>query len=90
MSQAMADPGEMRRFAANLKRFNADLQSDMAGMHGQILNLGDSWRDQEYEKFKQEFEQIVQLLERYLDSAGEYIPYILRKAERLEEYLSQR
>ena len=90
MSQAMADPGEIRRFAANFKRFNADLQSNMAGMHGQILTLGDTWRDQEYERFKQDFEQVNQLLERFLDTADEYLPFLLRKAERLEEYLSQR
>ena len=31
MSQAIVDPAELRRFAANLKRFNADLQAALAG-----------------------------------------------------------
>lgn len=90
MSQAIVDPGELRRFAANLKRFNADLQTGLAGLHGQVIALGDSWRDQEHERFKQEFEQTVKALERFLDVSAEHIPFLLRKAERIEEYLSQR
>lgn len=90
MSQAIADPGELRRFAASLKRFNAELHAELAGLHGQLLTLGDSWRDQEHDRFKQEFELTMQALERFLDVSGEHIPFLLRKAERIEEYLSQR
>ena len=90
MSQAIVDPGELRRFAANLKRFNADLQAALAGLHGQLLSLGDSWRDQEHERFRQEFEATMLVLERFLEVATEHIPFLLRKAERIEEYLSQR
>jgi uncharacterized protein YukE len=90
MSQAIVDPGELRRFAANLKRFNADLQAGLSGLHGQLLTLGESWRDQEHERFRQEFEATMQVLERFLDVAAEHIPFLLRKADRIEEYLSQR
>ncbi|HJZ56127.1 MAG TPA: WXG100 family type VII secretion target [Gemmataceae bacterium] len=90
MSQAIVDPGELRRFAANLKRFNADLQASLAGLHGQLVSLGDTWRDQEHDRFRQEFEQTMQALERFVEVSGEHIPFLLRKAERIEEYLSQR
>ena len=90
MSQAIVDPAELRRFASNLKRFNADLQAGLAGMHGQLIGLGDSWRDQEHERFRQEFETTMQALERFLEISEEHIPFLLRKAERIEEYLSQR
>ncbi len=30
------------------------------------------------------------VLERFLDVSAEHIPFLLRKAERIEEYLSQR
>lgn len=90
MSQAIVDPAELRRFAANLKRFNADLQAGIAGLHGQLVGLGDSWRDQEHDRFRQEFETTMQVIERFLDVAGEHVPFLLRKAERIEEYLSQR
>jgi uncharacterized protein YukE len=90
VSQAIADPAELRRFAHNLKRFCADLQSALAGLHGQYLALGDTWRDQEYDKFKQEFEQALANHERLVEVSAEFLPFLLRKAERLEEYLTQR
>lgn len=90
MSQAIVDPAELRRFAANLKRFNGDLQTGLAGLHGQLVALGDSWRDQEHDRFRQEFEATVTVLERFLEVAEEHIPFLLRKAERIEDYLSQR
>ena len=90
MSQAIVDPAELRRFAANLKRFNADLQSALAGLHGQLIGLGDSWRDQEHDRFRQEFESTMTTLERFLEISEEHIPFLLRKAERADEYLQQR
>ena len=85
MSQAIVDPAEVRRFASNLKRFNADLQSALAGLHGQLTALGDSWRDQEHDRFRQEFEATMLVLERFLEVSDEHIPFLLRKAERIEE-----
>jgi uncharacterized protein YukE len=90
MSQAIVDPAEVRRFATTLKRFNADLMAAVAGLHGQLVALGDSWRDHEHDRFRQEFEATMQVLERFLNVSDEHIPFLLRKAERIEEYLSQR
>jgi uncharacterized protein YukE len=90
MAQAIVDPAELRRFAANLKRFNTDLQMNLSGLHGQMLALGDTWRDQEHDKFREEFELTMKEMERFLESCGLYIPLLLRKAERIEEYLTQR
>lgn len=90
MAQAIVDPAELRRFAANLKRFNTDLQMNLSGLHGQLLALGDTWRDQEHEKFREEFELTMKEMERFLEACGLYIPFLLRKAERIEEYLTQR
>ncbi|MGL4420264.1 MAG: WXG100 family type VII secretion target [Gemmataceae bacterium] len=90
MAQAVVDPAELRRFAFNLKRFNAELQTNLAGLHGQMVGLGDSWRDQEHDKFRQEFEATMQVLERFLESGNLHVPFLLRKAERIEEYLQQR
>lgn len=90
MAQAIVDPAEMRRFAHNLKRFNTDVSTNLAALHGQLLALGDTWRDQEHGHFLQEFEQTVATLEKFLETADLHIPFLLRKAERIEEYLSQR
>ncbi|HEY3789012.1 MAG TPA: WXG100 family type VII secretion target [Urbifossiella sp.] len=90
MSQAVVDPNELRRFSAALKRFKADLEMSSAGVHGSLMNLGDTWRDQEHDRFKQDFELEMQHFEKFYERADEFIQYLLRKAERIEEYLSQR
>src|SRR5262245_52816339 len=50
MPAAIVDPAELRRFALNLKRFNQDLQTQMSALHGQLVGLGQTWRDKENEK----------------------------------------
>ena len=90
MGQAIVDPVELRRFAHNLRQFTGELRDRMAGLHGQFMALGDTWRDQEHEKFVQEFEQTVHVLEAFLEVTDQHIPFLLRKAERIEEYLQQR
>src|SRR5205823_12389615 len=90
MSQAIVDPAELRRFAQNLKQFNHDLQEQLAALHGQLVGLCSSWRDQEQLKFTEEFEQTMQVLERFVAAAEQHIPFLMRKAERAEEYLQQR
>ncbi len=90
MSQAVVDPEELRRFAQNLKQFNADLRDRMGALHGQLINLGDTWRDQEHDKFAEEFTHTLHVIEAFIEAADLHIPFLLRKAERIEEYLQQR
>jgi uncharacterized protein YukE len=90
MSKAVVDPAELRRFAHGLKHFNNELAHQMAVLQGQFGALGETWRDQEHEKFAQEFAQTVQVLNRFIEASNVQIPYLLRKAERIEDYLNQR
>jgi uncharacterized protein YukE len=88
--QAHADPEEIRRFAMQLKQFQQDLSKRMSAVHGQLQNLGQSWRDHEHEKFVAEFEQTALAVRRFLEASEAHIPFLLRKADRLDEYLGQR
>lgn len=90
MSQAIVDPHELRRFAHNLKQFASEMQNQMSTLRGQMVSLSQTWRDQEHEKFATEFEQTLLVVNRFLENAGQHIPFLLRKAERIEEYLHQR
>ncbi|REK11191.1 MAG: hypothetical protein DWQ37_14765 [Planctomycetota bacterium] len=90
MSQAIVDPEELRRFARQLERFSNELQNQMLVLRGQMTSLGQSWRDQEHEKFLQDFEQTLIATNRFVESTREHIPFLLRKAERAEDYLRQR
>lgn len=90
MSKAIADPEELRRFAAQLKRFNDDLREQMAGLSSRLVSLGSTWRDQEHQKFAEELETAMRALARFNEAADQHVPFLLRKAERLDEYLRQR
>lgn len=90
MSQAIVDPEELRRFARQLERFSSELQNQMLVLRGQLNGLGQSWRDQEHEKFVQDFDQTVIATNRFLEATRQHVPFLLRKAERAEDYLRQR
>lgn len=90
MARAIVDPEELRRFAANLKHFNSELSHQLAVLQGQFAGLGDTWRDQEHDKFSQQFEETLRVLEAFLEAAEQHIPFLMRKAERVEDYLHQR
>ena len=60
MGQAIVDPQELRRFAARLRHFSAEVMTQM------------------------------QTFGRFVEATGDYVPYLIRKAERVEEYQQQR
>jgi uncharacterized protein YukE len=90
MGQAIVNPEELRRFAAQLRQFNNELMNQMTVLHGQLIGLGQSWRDREHDKFVEEFEQTMQVVARFIDATNQHVPFLLRKAERVEEYMQQR
>jgi uncharacterized protein YukE len=90
MSQAIVDPIELRRFAQNLKKFNQELEERMTALRAQLNGLGATWRDQEHKKFVEDFEQHMKVIGKYVEATNEHAPYLMRKAERIEEYLQQR
>jgi uncharacterized protein YukE len=90
MPQAIMDPEEVRRFAEELKRFNMDVQTRMSSLQARFAALGDSWQDQEHAKFSEEFKQTLKALKKFVEISNQHTPYLLRKAQRIEEYLNQR
>ena len=90
MSQAIVDPAELRRFAHQLSNFNSELEERLSTLASQMHNLNNSWRDQEHKKFVEQFEHHLKLIVRSIEESKEYAPFLLRKAERIEEYLHQK
>lgn len=89
MPQAIVDPDELRRFARNLQKFNNEVQDRLTLLVGQLVGLGTTWRDQENKKFVEEFEQQVKAISTFIDATNEHVPYLLRKAEYIDQYLQQ-
>ncbi|MEO6848479.1 MAG: WXG100 family type VII secretion target [Chthoniobacterales bacterium] len=89
MAQAIMNPEEVRRFAAELKRFNDDMQVKASSLQARFSALGSTWQDQEQEKFAEEFITTMKVLKKFLEISEKQAPHLLRKAQRIEEYLSQ-
>jgi len=90
MAQAIMDPEQVRRFAEDLKRFNSDLQDKMVALQARFSALSDTWQDQEHVKFAEEFKQTLKALKKFVEISNQHTPYLLRKAQRIDEYLNQR
>jgi len=73
-----------------LKKFNSGLADQMTALSSQLEGLSATWRDQENHKFSEEFQRNLQMMGHFLESNNEYIPFLLRKADRIDEYLQQR
>ncbi|MEQ1828261.1 MAG: WXG100 family type VII secretion target [Pirellula sp.] len=86
MAQAIVDPEQLRNFAMQLKRFSGMLGEASTKVSQQMQQLAVSWRDQEHQKFSAEFEQEIKQLKRLVDASERHVPYLLRKAELIEEY----
>jgi len=84
------DPEEVRRFAEELRRFNADLQDRLSSLQARFAALGDTWQDQEALKFADEFKQTLKSVRRFVELSNQHAPYLLKKAQCIEEYLNQR
>lgn len=89
MPKAIADPEDLERFARELKQFNGHLLESMRRLQAQFNRLGETWRDQEHEKFAREFDQAMRALYQFQRASERQIPLLLRKAQKLREYLNQ-
>jgi uncharacterized protein YukE len=90
MAQAIMDPEEVRRFASELKRFNEDTQVKASSLQARFTSLGTTWQDQDFEKFAEEFITTMKVLKKFVEISEKQTPYLLRKAQRIEQYLDQR
>jgi uncharacterized protein YukE len=90
MAQAIMEPEEVRRFAKELKRFNDDLQNRASALHARFAALGSTWQDQEHEKFAEEFTSTMKVLKKFVEVSEKHTPFLLKKAQRIEEYLHQK
>ena len=90
MPQAVMNPEEVRRFAEELQRFTRDVQGRMSSLQARFVALSETWQDQEQAKFAEEFQQTSRSIKKFIELSEQHVPYLLRKAGRIEDYLKQR
>jgi uncharacterized protein YukE len=90
MAQAIMNPEEVRRFAQELKRFNTDMQQRFTSLQSRFSALGETWQDAEHDKFANEFTTTMKAIKHFIEMSEQHTPFLLRKAQRIEDYLNQR
>jgi WXG100 family type VII secretion target len=89
MSKAHVDPAELRRFARDLSRFRQELQGLMSGLQAQMQHLQKSWRDQQQQRFGEEFDQTFKALRKFLEASEQHILFLQQRAGHIEDYLQR-
>lgn len=89
MAQAIVDPEDLHRFAVELKRFSTEIQARLGSINHHFGKLGETWQDQEHEKFAGEFQHMVRVVSKFVTASEEQVPVLLRKAESIRRYLEQ-
>lgn len=78
------DSEEVRLFASRLRQFNDKLADDAAWLQAQFRRLGETWRDPQYARFAQEFNQTMRNLDRFRRASEEVIPRLARLADYID------
>lgn len=86
-SQVHNDPDRLRAFAVTLNQFAATSDEHLSRLKSAIGHLGQTWRDQEFEKFVQAFATAQTRLRSFVDETKKVTPALEEDARKLEDYL---
>lgn len=90
MAQVYVDPEKLRSFAKQLKSFVSFIESTSVMINSQLYLLKETWRDKQYEKFKEQFDKTMKAVPKFLDVASKEVVFLERSAKDTEEYLKQK
>ena len=87
---SVRDLDAMRNLSSDLKGLSEQLVEFFHAAQREISNVGESWRDDQYFKFAEEFNVDVQSVERMAQKFRDYAIHIDKKIEPLEMYKNMR
>jgi uncharacterized protein YukE len=86
MAQVHNDSDKLRAFASQLNAFGGTVDEHMNRLRAAIGRLGNSWRDQEFEEFVNEFFATQERVKRFVEETKRTTPLLKRDADALDEY----
>ncbi|MHC4551770.1 MAG: WXG100 family type VII secretion target [Planctomycetota bacterium] len=89
MAKANVNPEELKRFARELNNFSNEMEMMVSGMRSRLNQLQENWDDQEQRKFTAEFNASMKALSKFLGLTREYSPFLMKKAQHIEDYLGR-
>lgn len=86
-SQIHNDPDRLRTFVQRLTQFASTSEDHLDRMKSAIGHLGQSWQDQEFTKFVQQFSSAQRRLKLFIEETKKVTPSLEEDARKLEDYL---
>ena len=86
-SQIHNDPDRLRAFAVTLNQFASTSDELLDRLKSAIGQLGQTWRDQEFEIFVQQFGKAQLRLKSFIEETRKVTPTLENDASKLDDYL---
>lgn len=82
------DVEDLRQFNTALRKFTQELSDSSRRIDGHCHRLGESWRDQEFDKFLDEWIQSVRAIERFIEKTNEFSRHLAIKEQKARDFLN--
>jgi len=83
-SDIFVDPERIRKFTSDLTGFRVQIDEFTDRIGNNLHRLSESWRDQEFEKFREAFDSAHRKLLKFSSEIEQTIPQLNRDAENAE------
>lgn len=90
MSDVHANPDDLERFAATLRRGIEDLEHQTKRLSAEYSRLGSSWKDKKFQRFAADFDRSMNNLRSATRALEPYPPQLRRHAVALRQFLNAR
>lgn len=80
-----ADPEDLRAMAATLRVFSHDMDDNGRTLTALFSSI--EWDDEQYQRFREHMQPVLQMLGNVASSSSEIVSYVEEKADILDEYL---
>lgn len=84
-----ANPQRLLSLADELRMFTNGLRAELERMNTGLRNLGATWQDEEYKKFKRIFDSLKEELAKLDQEISRRQPELKEDAQLLRDYLSK-
>lgn len=86
MSTAYVDADKLRHLVGTLKAYTDDLDEYGDTLAGGIDRLGETWRDEQFDHFSEEFRAAAAVLHRLVQEIRNVIPHLEQDAATIERF----
>jgi hypothetical protein len=80
------NPLELRSFARNLEGFTSLIEDVRENILRDLDRLGDTWQDEQFQRFCDSFGRVYRLLEQFIPEAKQVVPKLREDAGTIEEF----